>query len=100
MDRTLSLILIMRIIHTRWYAARINLIFGFWPAVHESMMIEPTENESKETLDDFAEVMFEIAKICEENPQALHDAPVTTPVSRLDEVKAVKNMDFSLKEQA
>jgi glycine dehydrogenase subunit 2 len=66
--------------------------------VHESMMIEPTETESKETLDTFAEIMIELAKLAEENPQALLDAPVTTPVSRLDEVKAVKNMDFSFKE--
>jgi len=63
--------------------------------VDEAMMIEPTETESKETLDAFADVMIEIARMCEENPEALHDAPKTTPVSRLDEVKAVKNMDFS-----
>ncbi|MFA6447881.1 MAG: aminomethyl-transferring glycine dehydrogenase subunit GcvPB [bacterium] len=66
--------------------------------VHESMMIEPTETESKETLDAFAEIMIELAELAETNPDALRNAPVTTPVSRLDEVKAVKNMDFSLPE--
>jgi glycine dehydrogenase subunit 2 len=51
------------------------------------MMIEPTETESKETLDRFAEVLF---RIIEEDPDLLHEAPHTTPVSRPDEVKAAR----------
>jgi glycine dehydrogenase subunit 2 len=55
--------------------------------VSEAMMIEPTETESRETLEAFARVLRAIAS---EDPQALHDAPLTTPVSRPDEVKAAK----------
>jgi glycine dehydrogenase subunit 2 len=55
--------------------------------VSEAMMIEPTETESRETLEDFARVLRAIAS---EDPQVLHDAPLTTPVSRPDEVKAAK----------
>jgi glycine dehydrogenase subunit 2 len=55
--------------------------------VKEAMMIEPTETESKETLDAFAETLF---RITEESPDLLHDAPHTTPVSRPDEVRAAR----------
>ena len=55
--------------------------------VPEAMMIEPTETESRETLEAFAKVLCAIAQ---EDPQFLHDAPHTTPVSRPDEVKAAK----------
>jgi glycine dehydrogenase subunit 2 len=55
--------------------------------VPESIMIEPTETESKETLDRFADVL---AAIIREDPQLLHDAPHTTPVSRPDEVAAAR----------
>jgi glycine dehydrogenase subunit 2 len=58
--------------------------------VPEAIMCEPTENESKETLDAFAEAMLQIAREVKENPQILLDAPRTMPVRRLDEVKAVK----------
>ncbi|NLD26431.1 MAG: aminomethyl-transferring glycine dehydrogenase subunit GcvPB [Acholeplasmataceae bacterium] len=58
---------------------------------HQSMMIEPTENESKETLDDFIEIMKTIAREAEENPEILHTAPHKTIVRRLDEVKAARN---------
>ena len=58
--------------------------------VPEALMIEPTETESKETLDPNAEDMLRIAREARENPQILRDAPVTTPVRRLDEVKAVR----------
>jgi glycine dehydrogenase subunit 2 len=68
--------------------------------VKESIMIEPTETEAKETLDAFAEAMLEIARIADENPEALRAAPSTTPVSRLDEVKAVKKADFAYRENA
>lgn len=55
--------------------------------VPEALMIEPTECESRETLEAFAQALRTIA---EEDPGMLHDAPHTTPVSRLDEVKAAK----------
>jgi glycine dehydrogenase subunit 2 len=55
--------------------------------VSEAMMIEPTETESRETLESFAKVLRAIAS---EDPQFLHDAPHNTPVSRPDEVKAAK----------
>ena len=71
------------------------LDFGFHaPTVYfpltvpEAIMIEPTETESKETLDAFAEVLF---RITEEDPQLLHEAPHTTAISRPDEVKAARN---------
>ena len=56
--------------------------------VSEAMMIEPTETESKETLDAFAETLF---RITEESPELLHDAPHTTAISRPDEVAAARN---------
>ena len=58
---------------------------------HESMMIEPTETESKETLDEFIEVMHKVAKEAKENPQAVIDAPLTPIVRKLDETGAAKN---------
>jgi glycine dehydrogenase subunit 2 len=61
--------------------------------VKESMMIEPTETESKETLDAFCDAMAAISKMAVTDPQALHDAPATTPVGRLDEVYAAKQLD-------
>jgi glycine dehydrogenase subunit 2 len=61
------------------------------------MMIEPTETESKETLDAFAEAMRQIAITARESPEALHTFPRTTPVSRLDETKAARDMDVCFK---
>ncbi len=55
--------------------------------VPEAMMVEPTETESRETLEAFAKVLKQIAQ---EDPQLLHDAPHNTPISRPDEVKAAK----------
>jgi glycine dehydrogenase subunit 2 len=55
--------------------------------VPEALMIEPTETESKETLDAFAEALL---KICQEDPGYLHDAPHALGISRPDEVKAAK----------
>ena len=55
--------------------------------VREAMMIEPTETESKATLDGFAEALF---RITEEPPDLLHEAPHTTPISRPDEVRAAR----------
>jgi glycine dehydrogenase subunit 2 len=53
-------------------------------------MIEPTETETKETLDRFAETMIRIAEEARTEPEKLRKAPTTTPVRRLDEVKAAK----------
>jgi glycine dehydrogenase subunit 2 len=61
--------------------------------VKEAIMIEPTETESKATLDAFIEVMIEAAKTAESNPQAMHDAPLTMPVGRLDETKAAREQN-------
>ncbi len=54
-------------------------------------MIEPTETESRQTLDHFVEVMKTIAKEAEEDPESFHKAPVSAPVHRLDEVWAARN---------
>ena len=71
--------------------------YGFHPPtvyfpliVSECLMIEPTETESKETLDEFCEAMIKIHKEIEQNPEILLESPHKTPVFRLDEVKAVK----------
>ena len=71
--------------------------YGFHPptiyfplVVHEALMIEPTETETKETLDRFAETMIRIAEEARTEPEKLRKAPTTTPVRRLDEVKAAK----------
>ncbi|MDE5773221.1 MAG: aminomethyl-transferring glycine dehydrogenase subunit GcvPB [Muribaculaceae bacterium] len=58
---------------------------------HESMMIEPTETESLETLDEFIEVMHKVAREARETPDLVKDAPVTTIVRKLDETTAAKN---------
>jgi glycine dehydrogenase subunit 2 len=59
--------------------------------VPEALMIEPTETESKDTLDAFAEAMLKIAAEARTNPDLLHTAPHTAPVTRLDEVAAARN---------
>ena len=61
--------------------------------VPEAMMIEPTETESKETLDDFIKAMRDIAKECEERPDLLHEAPLNTPVRRVDDTLAVRQLN-------
>ena len=73
------------------------LDFGYHPPtiyfplnVEEGMMIEPTETESKETLDAFCDAMIQIAKEVEENPEIVQDAPHTTVINRLDETKAAR----------
>ncbi len=63
--------------------------------VREAMMIEPTETESRETLDEFAELMAQILQEAQRNPELLKDAPHHTPVGRLDEVRAVKQLDIN-----
>lgn len=64
---------------------------------HESMMIEPTETESKETLDEFIEVMKKVAKEARETPDDVKNAPLTTIVRKLDETTAAKNPILSYK---
>ena len=73
--------------------------FGFHPPtnyfpliVHEALMIEPTETESKRTLDAFVAAMKQIAREARENPEVLHEAPHTTPFGRVDEVKAAREL--------
>lgn len=64
---------------------------------HEAMMIEPTETESKQTLDAFIEVMKNIANEAKEQRELVKTAPHDTPVRRLDDVKAVKEPKFTFK---
>lgn len=59
--------------------------------VPEALMIEPTETESKRTLDAFAQAMIQIAQEAHEHPEWLHEAPHHAPVTRLDEVRAARN---------
>lgn len=66
--------------------------------VKEAMMIEPTECESKETLDEFIDAMIDISKRADNNPQEIKDTPKNTCISRLDETAAVKNMDIAFLE--
>ncbi len=58
--------------------------------VPEAMMVEPTETESKETLDAFADAMLQINEEIDESAELLHDAPHSTPVRRLDEAEAAR----------
>ncbi|HLD69758.1 MAG TPA: aminomethyl-transferring glycine dehydrogenase subunit GcvPB, partial [Candidatus Omnitrophota bacterium] len=61
--------------------------------VKESVMIEPTETESKKTIDEFIQVMIEIDDLSKKNPGLFKDLPKTTPVTRPDEVKAARDLD-------
>jgi glycine dehydrogenase subunit 2 len=63
--------------------------------VPEALMIEPTETESRESLDEFIAAMKQIAEEASSNPDILHQAPVTTPVRRLDEAKASRELDVN-----
>jgi glycine dehydrogenase subunit 2 len=72
--------------------------YGFHPPtvyfpliVHEALMIEPTETESKETLDEFIEAMITIAKEIEENPEEVLKSPQKASVAKVDEVYAARN---------
>jgi glycine dehydrogenase subunit 2 len=58
---------------------------------HESLMIEPTENESKETLDGFIAVMRKIAEEAKTDPELVKSAPHDTPIGRVDDVLAAKH---------
>jgi len=72
---------------------------GFHPStvyfplvVEESMMVEPTETETRETLDGLAAAMVQAASEAKRDPDLLHQAPVTTPVRRLDEARAARHL--------
>jgi len=72
---------------------------GFHPStvyfplvVEEAMMVEPTETESREVLDAFADAMLQAAREAESDPELLRAAPVTAPVRRLDEARAARNL--------
>ncbi len=82
--------------------AKVLIDRGFHPPtvyfptiVKEAMMIEPTETESKETLDAFIEAMIEIAALAEKDPEKLKAAPISAPISRPDEVAAAKNLNIA-----
>jgi len=73
--------------------------FGFHPPtnyfpliVHEALMIEPTETETKETLDRFVDTLLQVADEAKNNPEILHNAPTKAPFGRFDEVKAAKDL--------
>ena len=65
--------------------------------VKEAMMIEPTETESKETIDGFIDVMIEAARLADADPDKLTTAPQTMPVKRLDETKAARDLNLRWK---
>ena len=67
--------------------------------VHEALMIEPTESENKETLDKFADIMLQIAKDAEENPEILKEAPHNTAIKRVDEVLAARKPVLTWKDK-
>jgi glycine dehydrogenase subunit 2 len=80
------------------------LDYGFHPPtiyfpliVKEALMIEPTETESKETLDKFALALTTISEEMMKNPQIVKDAPYTTPVARLDEITAARKPNLRWK---
>ena len=90
-------------VHTSDIAKRL-IDFGYHPPtiyfpliVPEAIMIEPTETESKETLDAFCDAMITIAHEAKENPGRVKAAPLSTPVSRLDEVLAARKPDVCWK---
>ena len=66
--------------------------------VHEAMMIEPTESENKQRLDEFVNTMINIAQECKNNPQKILSSPHTTPVKKIDEVTAARQPDLNYKE--
>ena len=68
--------------------------------VPECLLIEPTETESKETLDEFIEVMTGLLAESRENPERMKGAPYTMPVRRLDDVKAVRELDIAYRPAA
>ncbi len=83
-------------VHTLDIAKRL-LDYGVHPPtvyfpliIDEAIMVEPTDTETLETLDNFIEIMNKIKEEAKENPKILEEAPITTPVRRLDEVQAAR----------
>src|SRR5690606_25985044 len=68
--------------------------------IPECLLIEPTETESKQTLDAFIAAMAEILSAAELTPERLKAAPETTPVRRLDEVRAARQLDVAYRGRA
>jgi glycine dehydrogenase subunit 2 len=62
--------------------------------VHEAIMIEPTESETKEKLDEFVDTMLQIAQEAKTNPENILSAPHSTPVKKIDEVTAARHPDL------
>ena len=62
--------------------------------VPECLLIEPTETEDKQTLDDFISALSDIQQEAQENPDLVKNAPYSLPVRRLDNVKAAKALDI------
>ena len=82
-----------------WDVAKRLLDYGFYAptvyfpiTVEEAMMVEPTETERKETLDAFAAALEQIAREARESPEVVQTAPHKTPVGRLDEAKAAREL--------
>jgi len=67
--------------------------------VKEALMIEPTETESRDTLNLFAEVLIKILEEAKQNPEILRNSPHRTPIKRLDEVKAVRELDVKYEKE-
>jgi len=85
-------------IHTMDIVKRL-IDYGFHPPtvyfpviVPEAIMIEPTETESKEVLDAYADALLKIIEEAKESPELLHEAPHVTPVKRLDDVRAARHL--------
>ena len=68
--------------------------------VHEAIMIEPTETESKERLDELIDVMLKIADEAKNNPERVKAAPLTTPVTKIDETLAARKPDLKFKQES
>jgi len=90
-------------VHTSDIAKRL-LDYGYHPptvyfpmVTPEAIMIEPTETESLETLDEFCEAMIRISDEARNTPELVKQAPLTTPVKRLDEVKAAREPDVCMR---
>jgi glycine dehydrogenase subunit 2 len=89
-DRTgvRTLDLAKRLIDLGWHPPTV-----YFPlVVEEAMMVEPTETETKETLDAFADALRQAVGEAERDPDLLHEAPMTTPVRRLDETQAARHL--------
>lgn len=67
--------------------------------VHEAIMIEPTESETKQVLDEFVDAMLKIVEVAKTNPEVVISAPHTTPVKRLDETLAARHPDLKYTQQ-